>query len=224
MGKEACVAPERGLFEPREMTGGMAIVEALIANGVDTLFGLPGAQLYALFDALQQRRHQIRTVGARHEQACGYMAFGYARSTGRPGVYAVVPGPPGLLNSTAALATALGCGAPVLCIKGQVPTAFMDRGRGHLHELPDQLATLRSLVKWAAGIERPADAPDVISRAFSQMLSGRPGPVAVEMAWDSMARRGRSRRRPPRPYLSRRPRPRWRSKLRLSCLWLQSGR
>jgi acetolactate synthase I/II/III large subunit len=171
------------------MTGGMAIVEALIANGVDTLFGLPGAQLYALFDALQQRRHQIRTVGARHEQACGYMAFGYARSTGRPGVYAVVPGP-GLLNTTAALATALGCGAPVLCITGQVPTAFIDRGRGHLHELPDQLATLRSLVKWAARIERPADAPDVINCAFSQMLSGRPGPVAVEMAWDSMGSTG----------------------------------
>jgi acetolactate synthase I/II/III large subunit len=167
------------------MSGGMAIVETLIANGVDTLFGLPGAQLYALFDALQQRRRQIRTVGARHEQACGYMAFGYARSTGRPGVYTVVPGP-GLLNTAAALATAFACSTPVLCITGQVPAAFINRGRGHLHELPDQLATLKSLVKWAARIERPADAPDVINAAFAQMLSGRPGPVAVEMAWDSM--------------------------------------
>jgi acetolactate synthase I/II/III large subunit len=163
----------------------MAIVEALIANGVDTLFGLPGAQLYALFDALQLRRRAIRTVGARHEQACGYMAFGYARSTGRPGVYAVVPGP-GMLNTTAALATALACNAPVFCITGQVPAAFIERGRGHLHELPNQLATLRSLVKWAARIERPAEAPAVINEAFRQMLSGRPGPVAVEMAWDSM--------------------------------------
>jgi len=163
----------------------MAIVEALIANGVDILFGLPGAQLYALFDALQQRRQAIRTVGARHEQACGYMAFGYARSTGRPGVYAVVPGP-GMLNTTAALATALACNAPVFCITGQVPAAFIERGRGHLHELPNQLATLRSLVKWAARIEHPADAPTVVNEAFRQMLSGRPGPVAVEMAWDSM--------------------------------------
>jgi len=171
--------------QSRQMTGGMAIVEALIANGVDTLFGLPGAQLYALFDALQQRRRQIRTVGARHEQACGYMAFGYARSTGRPGVYAVVPGP-GVLNTTAALATAFGCGTPVLCITGQVPAHFIDRGRGHLHELPDQLATLKSLVKWAVRIERPADAPELINAAFAHMLSGRPGPVAVEMAWDSM--------------------------------------
>ena len=174
-----------GQGQCRQMTGAMAIVEALIANGVDTLFGLPGAQLYALFDALQQRQQAIRTVGARHEQACGYMAFGYARSTGRPGVYAVVPGP-GVLNTTAALATALACNAPVFCITGQVPAAFIQRGRGHLHELPNQLATLRSLVKWAARIEHPADAPRIINEAFRQMLSGRPGPVAVEMAWDSM--------------------------------------
>src|SRR5581483_1233799 len=173
----------------RAMTGGMAIVEALIANSVDTVFGLPGAQLYPLFDALEQRADRIRTFGARHEQACGYMAFGYARSTGRPGVFAVVPGP-GILNTSAALATALGCCAPVLCITGQVPAAFLGRGRGHLHELPDQLATLRTLTKWAARIERPADAPEAINEAFRQMLSGRPGPVAVEMAWDTMAASG----------------------------------
>jgi acetolactate synthase I/II/III large subunit len=171
------------------MTGGAAIVEALAANGVTTVFGLPGAQMYPLFDALQQRSDAIRTIGARHEQACGYMAFGYARSTGRPGVYAVVPGP-GVLNTTAALCTALGCNAPVLCITGQVPSAFLGRGRGHLHELPDQLATLRSLTKWTARIERAADAPDVINEAFRQMLSGRPGPVAVEMGWDAMAATG----------------------------------
>ena len=171
------------------VTGGMAIVEALVANGVDTVFGLPGAQMYALFDALQQRAGEIRTIGARHEQACAYMAFGYARSTGRPGVYAVVPGP-GVLNTMAALCTAAGCNAPVLCVTGQVPSAFLGRGRGHLHELPDQLGTLRSLVKWAARIERAADAPEIINEAFRQMLSGRPGPVAVEMAWDVMGGRG----------------------------------
>src|SRR6476660_985668 len=168
------------------VTGGMAIVEALAANGVEVVFGLPGAQLYPLFDALQQKSDTIRAIGARHEQACGYMAFGYARSTGRPSVYAVVPGP-GVLNTAAALCTAYGCCAPVLCITGQVPSAFLGRGRGHLHELPDQLATLRTLTKWSARIERPADAPEVINEAFRQMLSGRPGSVAVEMAWDTMA-------------------------------------
>ena len=172
-----------------EMTGGMAIVEALIANGIDRVYGLPGAQLYPLFDALQQRSDSIRTYGARHEQTCGYMAFGHARSTGKPGVFAVVPGP-GVLNASAALCTAFGCNAPVLCVTGGVPSAFLGRGRGHLHELPDQLATLRTLVKWAARIERPEDAPAVVDEAFRQMFSGRPGPVAIEMCWDSMASSG----------------------------------
>lgn len=177
---------QRDLESAESKTGGMAIVEALIANGVETVFGLPGAQMYPLFDALQQRSDRIRTFGARHEQTCGYMAFGYARSTGRPGVFSVVPGP-GVLNTTAALCTALGCNAPVLCLTGQVPSAFMGKGRGHLHELPDQLATLRTLTKWAARIERIEDAPEIINEAFRQMLTGRPGPVAIEMAWDVMA-------------------------------------
>lgn len=170
----------------RTATGGAAIVNALIANGVDTVFGLPGAQMYPFFDALQLNADRVRTLGARHEQTCAYMAFGYARSTGKPGVCAVVPGP-GVLNTTAALCTAMGCCAPVLCVTGQVPTAFLGRGRGHLHELSDQLGTLAKLVKWTARIERPEDAGEVINEAFCKMLSGRPGPVVVEMAWDTMA-------------------------------------
>jgi acetolactate synthase I/II/III large subunit len=170
----------------RRMTGGEAIVSGLIANGVDTVFGLPGAQMYPLFDALVRAGDQIRTVGARHEQACGYMAFGYGRSTGRPGVYSVVPGP-GVLNTTAALATAWGCSTPVVCLTGQIPSAFIGKRRGHLHEIADQLGTLRSVVKWAERIERAADAPALVAEAFRQAQSGRPGPVALEMAWDVMA-------------------------------------
>ena len=169
----------------QSMTGGMAIVGQLIANGIDTVFGLPGVQMYPFFDALQQRSDAIRTYGARHEQGTAYMAFGYARSTGRPGICSVVPGP-GLLNATAALATAQGACTPVLCITGQVPSQFIGRGRGHLHELSDQLGMIRSIVKWAARIERPADAPRILNEAFRQMLSGRPGTVCVEMAWDTM--------------------------------------
>ena len=171
-----------------QLTGGEAIVRALVANGVDTVFGLPGAQMYPLFDGLFRAQDTIRTIGARHEQATAYMAFGYARSTGRPGVCTVVPGP-GVLNTLAALATAAGCCAPVLCITGQVPTTFLGKGRGHLHELPDQRATLRTICKWAERIERVADAPAIIDEAFRQMLSGRPGPVVVEMAWDVMGAR-----------------------------------
>src|SRR5712691_11243355 len=165
------------------MTGGEALVSGLRAHGIDTVFALPGAQIYGLFDALYDARDSIRTIGARHEQACGYMALGYARSTGRPAVYAVVPGP-GILNSSAALLTAYSCNAPVLCLTGQVPTKFSGLGRGQLHEMPDQLATLRTLTKWAEHIATPDAAPQLVARAFQQMLSGRRRPVALEMPWD----------------------------------------
>jgi len=163
------------------MTGGEAIVRGLVAHGVNTVFGLPGAQVYGLFDAFQQA--QLKVIGARHEQACGYMAYGYARSTGQVGVFSVVPGP-GVLNAGAALLTAFGSNEPVLCLTGQVPTQFLGKGRGHLHEMPDQLATLRTFVKWAERIEYPDAAPTLVSRAFQEMLSGRRGPVALEMPWD----------------------------------------
>jgi acetolactate synthase I/II/III large subunit len=162
-------------------SGGEAIVSGLVAHGVDTVFGLPGAQIYGLFDAFHQA--QLKVIGARHEQACGYMAFGYARSTGRPGVFSVVPGP-GVLNASAALLTAFGANEPVLCLTGQVPTDFLGKGRGHLHEMPDQLATLRTFVKWADRIEYPANAPALVARAFQEMLSGRRGPASLEMPWD----------------------------------------
>jgi acetolactate synthase I/II/III large subunit len=165
------------------LTGGEAIVQALLAHGVDTVFGLPGAQIYGLFDAFQRAQPKLKVIGARHEQACSYMAFGYARSTGRPGVCSVVPGP-GMLNAAAGILTALGGNAPVLCLTGQVPTAFIDRGRGHLHEMPNQLATMRSFMKWAERIEYPAHAPAIVARAFQEILSGRQGPAAVEMPWD----------------------------------------
>jgi len=163
------------------MTGGEAIVRGLVSHGVNTVFGLPGAQIYGLFDAFQQA--QLKVIGARHEQACGYMAYGYARSTGKVGVFSVVPGP-GVLNAGAALLTAFGSNEPVLCLTGQVPTAFLGKGRGHLHEMPDQLATLRTFVKWAERIEYPDVTPAMVSRAFQEMLSGRRGPVSLEMPWD----------------------------------------
>jgi acetolactate synthase I/II/III large subunit len=162
-------------------TGGEAIVSGLVAHGVNTVFGLPGAQIYGLFDAFQQA--QLKVIGARHEQACGYMAFGYARASGKPGVFSVVPGP-GVLNASAALLTAFGANEPVLCLTGQVPSAFLGKGRGHLHEMPDQLATLRTFVKWAERIEYPANAPAMVARAFQEMLSGRRGPASLEMPWD----------------------------------------
>lgn len=171
------------------MSAGEAIVRSLIVNGVDTVFGLPGAQTYPLFDALERHAGKIATYGVRHEQAAAYMAMGYAKTTGRPGIYSVVPGP-GVLNTTAALATAWATNAPVLCLTGQIPSAFIGKHRGALHEIPDQLATLKGLTKWAARIPRAEDAPEMLREAFRVMLSGRPGPVALEMCWDRLAEPG----------------------------------
>jgi acetolactate synthase-1/2/3 large subunit len=171
---------------PNIMTAGEAIVASLEANGVRTIFGLPGVQMYPLFDALYERKETIRTVASRHEQGCAFMAYGFAQSTGQPGVFTVVPGP-GILNAGAALNTAWAANAPVLCITGEIATPFIGKRRGHLHEMPDQLATLRSFVKWAEKIDRPSDVPAVINEAFRQMLSGRRGPVAVQIAWDVLA-------------------------------------
>jgi acetolactate synthase-1/2/3 large subunit len=165
------------------LTGGEAVVESLVAHGVDTVFGIPGAQTYGLFDAFARASDRIRVVGPRHEQATAYMAFGYAKSTGRPGVFSVVPGP-GVLNASAAICSAYGASTPVLCLTGQVPSAFIGSGKGHLHELPDQLATMRTLTKWAERVEHPGEAPRLMAEAFRQMRSGRPRPVSLEMPWD----------------------------------------
>ncbi|MBS0579205.1 MAG: hypothetical protein JSR36_08075 [Proteobacteria bacterium] len=168
-----------------QVSGAMALLRGLIAQGIDTVFGLPGGQLDHFFDAMYHEQDRVRFIGSRHEQGAAYMAFGYARSTGRPAVYAVVPGP-GVLNTAAALCTAYACNAPVLCLTGQIPSGSIGRGFGELHELPDQLATMRTLTKWAARIETVADAPTLVARAFRELTEGRPRPVSLEMAMDIM--------------------------------------
>ncbi len=168
-----------------KMTGGAALAKSVLGHGVDTIFALPGVQIDHLFNALHDEGDGVRVIHSRHEQGAAYMAFGYAASTGRVGTYAVVPGP-GFLNSAAALSTAYACNAPVLCLTGQIPSAHIGEGLGHLHEIPDQLAVARSLTKWAARIEKPGDAPVLVREAFRQLLSGRRRPVELEMAMDVM--------------------------------------
>ena len=167
------------------MSGADALVGALIRNGVDTIFGLPGGQTYCIFDAVHRAGSALRFFNSRHEQGSAYMAYGYARSTGKTGVYCVVPGP-GVLNTTAALATAQAGKTPVLCVAGQIPSAWIGRGFGFLHEIPDQLGILQRLTKHAGRIDHPADAPRLANAAFRTMRTGRPGPAALEMAPDIM--------------------------------------
>jgi acetolactate synthase I/II/III large subunit len=163
------------------------IVAALYDHGIRTVFGLPGVQLDEFTDAVA-RHGRMRFLHTRHEQGAAYMALGAALASGEPAAYAVVPGP-GILNSAGALCTAYACNAPVLAFTGQIPQALIGRGLGILHELPDQLAVLQLLTKWAGRIRAPFEAYAKVGEAFAQMTSGRRRPVALECAIDVLPQR-----------------------------------
>ena len=168
------------------MKGGKALMDSVLNHGVDTIFGIPGGQTYELFDALYAKGDDINLITTRSEQGAAYMAFGYARSTGKVGVYTVVPGP-GVLNSGAALTTAYAGNEPVLCLTGQVPSHGIGKGVGYLHDVPDQLGILQRMTKWAARADHPSHAPAMVREAFRQLTTGRRRPVSLEMALDIMS-------------------------------------
>ena len=145
---------------------------------------MPGVHNDHLFDAAHRASDRFRVIHARHEQTAAYMALGAALVTGRPQAFAVVPGP-GLLNASAALLTAYGMGAPVVALVGQIPSFAIERGHGHLHEIPDQLGLLRHLTKYAARIRAPHEAPLLVAEAIRSARSGRQRPVALECAIDT---------------------------------------
>jgi acetolactate synthase-1/2/3 large subunit len=124
------------------MTTADAVVEAMLAHGIGTIYAVPGVQNDDLFEALFKATDRMRTIHARHEQGAAYMALGAALATGKPSAYAVVPGP-GLLNSSAALLTAYSMNAPVLALIGEIPAADIGRHLGHLHEIRDQAGILK---------------------------------------------------------------------------------
>jgi acetolactate synthase I/II/III large subunit len=167
------------------LTGGQALVQSLEREGLASLFGLPGVQLDWAYDALYEARDRIDVVHTRHEQATAYMADGYARTTGEIGACMVVPGP-GLLNASAALATAYACSSPVLCVAGQIPTGAIDKGYGMLHEVDRQHELMGSFTKWVGRAERPAAVPGVVREAFRQLRTGRPRPVGIEVPADML--------------------------------------
>lgn len=165
------------------MKCGHAIVSTVLDHGVDTIFGIPGGQTYELFDGIHAESRRVNLVTARHEQGAAYMAFGYAQASGKVGVYTVVPGP-GVLNTAAALSTAYARNSPVLCLAGQIPLAQIGRGIGFLHDVPDQSGVLERLTKWSSLVSRAEDAAPMVARAFRELRSGRPRPVALEIPPD----------------------------------------
>lgn len=171
-----------------EMTGAEALRRSLEAEGVDTVFALPGVQIMAAFDALHDSQ-AIRLVSTRHEQTTAYMADGYARVARKPGVALVVPGP-GALNASAAVGTAYASSSPVLLISGQIPSGSLGKGEGQLHEVEEQLDVFKPIVKWNTRVSSVSEIPGAIHEAFKQMTTGRPRPVEVEIPPDILAMTG----------------------------------
>jgi thiamine pyrophosphate-dependent acetolactate synthase large subunit-like protein len=176
-------------------TGARLLVTALQAEGVDTVFGLIGSHVTGVYDALLDVP-AIRTVDVRHEQAAAYMADGYARVTGRPGVCLVTAGP-GATNTLTGVATAFADSSPILVVAGQVPSDVLGRGKGVFHECPDQLGLFRSLTGWSGRAERTEAIPDRVREAFAALRGGRPRPAYLEIPCDLLDARVPAA--PPRP-------------------------
>ena len=171
------------------VTGAQALVRQLVAEGVDTVFALPGVQIMAAFDALHEHQDDIRLVHVRHEQATTYMADGYAKATGKVGVAMAVPGP-GAINAGSGLGTAYATSSPVLLISGQIESQSLGREEGQLHEVEDQLDVFRPLTKWVHRVTRVEEIPGAVHEAFRHLKTGRPRPVELEIPPDTLAATG----------------------------------
>ena len=163
--------------------GADAVADQLVVAGVSTIFGVPGIQLDYFVDAIARRRRLVRYVSCRHEQGAAHMADGYARASGRVGVFAVVPGP-GVLNSMTGLATAYACSSPVLCLAANLPTWAIDGGLGLLHEIRAQEEVLRSVTKAVLPVRAVGDLAAAVREGLTAARSGRPQPVAVSIPED----------------------------------------
>ena len=167
-----------------KMSGGDALISSLEREGVEVIFGLPGVQMYGVVDALRRNKN-IKMIVPRHEQATSYMADGYARASRGIGVAMVVPGP-GLYNAAAGLSTAYSSNSRVLMIAGQIPRSTIGKDMGGLHEVNDQLETIKPVTKFQKRLLRPHEIPSGVSEAFSHLKNGRPRPVEIEMPPETM--------------------------------------
>ncbi len=166
-----------------EITVGQALIRLLEAYDVDTVFGIPGVHTAELYRGLAGS--SIRHVTPRDEQDAGFMADGYARVSGKPGVCLLITGP-GLTNAITPMAQARADSIPMLVISGVNARHTLGQYKGHLHELPDQAATMRTIALSSERLEQPGDLAELVGRAFARMKSGRPGPVHIEIPTDLM--------------------------------------
>lgn len=162
-------------------TGGHLVAETLEGLGAEVTFGLPGVHALAIWEGL--RTSGVRALGFRTELDAGFAADGYARVSGRPAPLLLSTGP-GALISLAALMEAASSHGPVVAVSSQIPRELIGRGRGYLHELPDQLASFAPIVKWAARAAAHESIPQVLAEAWRRALTPPSGPVYVEIPVD----------------------------------------
>ncbi|MGH9291811.1 MAG: 5-guanidino-2-oxopentanoate decarboxylase [Acidimicrobiales bacterium] len=160
------------------VTGGQVVVESLVANGVDLVFGIPGTHSLPIYRHLGSSG--IRHVTPRHEQGAGYAADGYARSSGRPGVCLVTTGP-GVTNISTALGQAYSDSIPLLVISPGLPFTVEGGDHGFLHETKHQSGATSCIAAWSHRATSHQDLSDSIRRAFAYFLAGRPRPVHIEV-------------------------------------------
>ncbi|WP_319054817.1 thiamine pyrophosphate-binding protein [Streptomyces europaeiscabiei] len=173
---------EAALNPPPGRNGGDLVVETLAGLGATTVFGLPGQHALGMFDAL--RRSDLRYIGLRVENNAGFAADAYGRITGEAAPLFLSTGP-GALTSLAALQEAAAASAPVLAIGSQIPTAGLGGGRhGYLHELPDQSASFRGVVKSVHTVRAQSQIPSAVAAAWQSALTAPHGPVWVEIPQD----------------------------------------
>ncbi|MEU3250080.1 thiamine pyrophosphate-binding protein [Streptomyces sp. NPDC006997] len=176
---------EAALNPPPGRTGGDLVVETLAGLGATTVFGLPGQHALAVFDAL--RRSDLRYVGLRVENNAGFAADAYGRTTGEAAPLLLSTGP-GALTALPALQEAAAASAPVVAISSQVPARGLGGGRhGYLHELPDQAASFRGVVKSVHTVRTASQIPSAVAAAWQSALTAPHGPVWVEIPRDVLA-------------------------------------
>src|SRR5512138_551701 len=162
-----------------QMTGAEMVVQALIDQGVEHIFGYPGGAVLPIYDAIFQQE-KVRHILVRHEQGATHMAEGYARSTGKCGVVLVTSGP-GATNAVTGLTDALMDSIPMVCITGQVPTHLI--GNDAFQEC-DTVGITRPCTKYNYLVKTIEDLPRVLHEAFEIAASGRPGPVVIDIPKD----------------------------------------
>ncbi|MDD3244273.1 MAG: thiamine pyrophosphate-binding protein, partial [Eubacteriales bacterium] len=165
-------------------TGARIVVDCLLEQGVDTVFGYPGGNILQVYDELDQRRDRITHILTAHEQGACHAADGYARSTGRPGVVIATSGP-GAANLITGIATAYMDSVPMVILTGNVPTPW--RGKDSFQEI-DMLSLSMSVTKHNFYVADVEQLEDTLRRAFLIAGEGRPGPVLVDIPKDVQAR------------------------------------